>query len=82
MDNSRNGAGSSNGAYSPQDSAKPTKKKKKKHIFLKIILWLLVIALILGLTIFLAWKISAEFETIGDMLRYAYNNVVGNRVRA
>ena len=80
MDNNQNRVQSSNGTYLQQNVEKPVKKKKKKRIFLKIILWILVVALIIGLTIFLAWKISAEFDTIGDMLRYVYDNVVGNSV--
>lgn len=48
------------------------KKKKRKYTWLKVIIWILVIALVVYLTMFLAVKISDELEDIPDLIRYIW----------
>ena len=56
------------------ENAQNTRKRKKKkgrttRTIIKIIIWVIVIAVVIFLTLFLSARI-AEFDSIGDMLRY------------
>ena len=63
---------------SDQKSVKKEQQKKKNKTlrgFLKVLIWLIVIAGVILLTLFLASKIGDGFDSIGDVVKYIRNEV-------
>ena len=49
-------------------------------VFLKILLWVAIIALVIFLVLFLSVKISGEFDTIGELIQYIINQISGKGI--
>jgi len=50
------------------------KRKKKNRTVLKIIIWILVIILLVFLTLLLSAWIAPQFNSMGELIRYLFNN--------
>jgi cytoskeletal protein RodZ len=66
------GKGAAENQPSPGSRSEKNRKKKKGRAgktVLKVVIWIIIIAAAIFLTLYLASKIG-EFESIGDMLNY------------
>lgn len=59
----------------PGQQNQPPKKKKKKRVWLRILIWVVVIAAVIFVTLFLASKIG-QFDSIMEMIRWIMNQGV------
>lgn len=51
-------------------------------VFLKILLWIAIIALVIFLVLFLTVQISGEFDSIGQLVQYLIDQVTGGGAAA
>ena len=78
QNNNMPGSGQPSGAQftgiPPSEAGEKRRRRKKKNIFLRFIMWTVIVVAVLFLTLFLSARIG-QFDSIGDMIGWIMSQI-------